>query len=196
MANQNGKKYGLTALFPIKAGEHAARLRTELRSWDAHPRGSPLSEVPVIHMARFVIIDRLAYQGVPAERDDLRSAYLLFLCDFDGEEVAGLVRELLAAIPTHVAAIWTHCRAFPGIESVDRLSAYFERCQLETNLFLADQPEASVDQILRSLYCRRKFAQLLLWHQRQSAPNVPKLREAMRRLRDRVGRSSPLPGTM
>ena len=76
MANQNGKKYGLTALFPIKAGEHAARLRTELRSWDAHPRGSPLSEVPVIHMARFVIIDRLAYQGVPAERDDLRSAYL------------------------------------------------------------------------------------------------------------------------
>jgi hypothetical protein len=196
MANQNGKKYGLTALFPIKPGEHAARLRTELRSWDAHPRGSPLSHVPVIHMARFVIIDRLAYQGLPAERDALRSAYLLFMCDFDGEEIAGLVRELLATIPTQVAAILTHCKAFPGIQSVDGLSAYFERCQLKTDLFLADQPKASVEQILRSLYCRRKFAQLLLWYQRQSAPNVRKLKEAIRRLRDRVDGSCPLPGTM
>ena len=69
MANQNGAKYGLTALFPIGAGEHRAQLRDHLRSLDGHPRGSPLSELPMVHMARLAIIDRLAYESFPAQAD-------------------------------------------------------------------------------------------------------------------------------
>ena len=75
MANQNGAKYGFTGLFPIKTGGHSANLRTLLRSLDDprnYPRGSPLSDVSIVHMARFVIVDRLAYQGLPAKVDTLK----------------------------------------------------------------------------------------------------------------------------
>ena len=71
MANQNGKKYGFTGLFPIRKGADVAALREHLRKLDGKPNGSPLSEVRAIHMARFVVIDSLAYQGVPAKRDTL-----------------------------------------------------------------------------------------------------------------------------
>jgi hypothetical protein len=127
MANQNGSKYGFTALFPIKAGEHASRLRKHLRTLDSNLYGSPLSEASIIHMARFAIIDRLAYQGVPAKADTLSSAYLLFLCEFDGDNPEALVRQLIDRLPGEVTAIWEHCRSFPGTESADRLSAYFEQ---------------------------------------------------------------------
>ncbi len=99
MANQNGKKYGFTGLFPIGKGDHAAALRAHLRKLDGKPYGSPLSEVRAIHMARFAVIDGLAYQGLPAKRDSLSSSYLLFLCDFDGESPDALVADLIAADP-------------------------------------------------------------------------------------------------
>ena len=59
------------------------------------PYGSPLSKVPLIHMARFAIIDDLPYQGVPNNRDDLLSDYMLFVCDFDGMNVDTLVAAMI-----------------------------------------------------------------------------------------------------
>ena len=53
MANQNGAKYGFTGLFPIARGQ-SANLRVLLRSLDdkeSYPRGSPLSDVSIVHMA-------------------------------------------------------------------------------------------------------------------------------------------------
>jgi len=165
MANQNGGKYGFTALFPIKAGEHASQLRKHLRTLDSNLNGSPLSEAPIIHMARFAIIDRLAYQGLPAKADTLNCAYLLFLCEFDGDSPEALVRQLIDRLPGEATAIWEHCRSFPGTQSADELSSYFEKCQLETTLFLADRPDDTVDAILRALRCKREFADLVLWFQ-------------------------------
>jgi hypothetical protein len=64
---------------------------------DGDRYGSPLSKVPLIHMARFAIIDDLPYQGVPYNRDDLLSDYMLFVCDFDGTNVDTLVAAMLAS---------------------------------------------------------------------------------------------------
>ena len=163
MANQNGGKFGFTGLFPIKVGQSAA-LRAFLRTLDdtgKYPRGSPLSELSMVHMARFVVIDRLTYQGTPAKADTLKSHYLLFSCDFDGFSVDVLVQDMAGRIPVEMQAIWSHCRDFPGIESRDRLSAYFEACQLTTNLLLADQPEASVNDILMGLMSRRRLGEFI-----------------------------------
>lgn len=174
MANQTGTTYGLTALFPVKADGHAARLRTLLRSLNdtqIYPRGSPLSDVPIVHVARFVIIDRLAYQGLPAKADTLKSHYLLFTCDFDGSSVDALVNAMVSRIPDQVKAIWDHCVGFPGTQSCDQLAAYFERCQLETNLFLTDQPQASVKDILMGLMHQRRFGEFI--RQVQRKPRSP-----------------------
>ena len=163
MANQNGGTYGFTGLFPIKVGDTAA-LRTYLRTLDdsiQYPRGSPLSEVSIVHMARFVVIDRLAYQGIPAKVDTLKSTYLLFACDFDGFSVEVLIQAMIKYIPDQLKAIWRHCRAFPGIDSSGDLAAYFEKCQVTTNLLLADQPDASVNDILKGLMYRRRLLEFV-----------------------------------
>ncbi len=174
MANQNGSKYGFTGLFPIKIGGHSANLRTLLRSLDdthRYPRASPLSEVSIVHMARFVIVDRLAYQGLPAKVDTLKSDYLLFVCDFDGYSVDTLIHAMVRNMAGQVTGIWGHCVGFPGIQSCDRLAVYFEQCQLKTNLLLADQPEASLDDILMGLMCRRRFGEFI--RQVQRKPRAP-----------------------
>jgi hypothetical protein len=167
MASVMGKKFGLTCMFPIIREDrtHTLELRSYLRKMDGDPYGSPLSNVPLIHMARFAIIDDLPYQGEPYNRDDLLSDYMLFVCEFDGMIVDTLVAAMRENIPVVVEEIWNHCVAYPGRESNDALTAYFERCQLETNLFLADRPDDGVAHILRALVCKRKFTEFLKHYQ-------------------------------
>jgi hypothetical protein len=197
MANQNGNKYGFTALFPIKPGEHAAQLRAHLRSLDRHVNGSPLSGVPIIHMARLAIINQMPYQGLPAKSDTLNSAYLLFLCEFDGTSCDVLAQQLLQQIPDQVTMIWQHCRAFPGTPSVDKLADYFSRCQLETTLFLTDRPMDSVEEILRALVYKQNFFDLVLWTQQQGgALNPNDLKTRIQALRNIATAPAPAPGSL
>ena len=104
MASVNRKKFGLTCLFPIIREDrtHSLQLRAHLRTMDSDPYGSPLSRVPIIHMARFAIIGDLPYQGVPNNRDDLLSDYMLFVCDFDGTNVDTLVAAMITNIAKEV----------------------------------------------------------------------------------------------
>jgi hypothetical protein len=197
MANQNGAKYGFTGLFPIARGQ-SANLRVLLRSLDdkeSYPRGSPLSDVSIVHMARFVIIDRLTYQGTPAKVDTLKSHYLLFVCDFDGRSIDALIHAMVQNIPHQVTAIWGHCVRFPGIGSCDRLAAYFEQCQLETNLLLADQPEASVDEILMGLMCRRRLGDFIKQIQRKP-PNPVLLKRGFMQMWRSLQKDMPRPGEL
>jgi len=176
MSNVKEKKFGLTCLFPIReGGTHTVQLRSYLRTMDEQVEhnlyGSPLSKVPFIHMARFAIIEDLTYQGIPARRDRLKSSYMLFMCDFDGSNADKLVAAMSEIhFPDHcpdywMDQVWGHCVAYPRRASRDRLTAYFERCQLETNLFLADRPKDEVQDILRALICKRKFIEFLMKHQ-------------------------------
>ena len=194
MANQNGGKYGFTGLFPIKP-EHTAALRTFLRTLDDNPRGSPLSEVPVVHMARFVVIDRLTYQGIPAKVDTLKSTYLLFACDFDGSSIDVLIRKMIEHIPDQLKAIWNHCRGFPGIESRDALSVYFEQCEVGTNLLLVDQPDATVNEILLGLMYRRGLGEFIR-HVQEKQPTPAELKEDFATLWQRLQEVRPLAGDL
>ncbi len=196
MANQNGRKYGFTGLFPIRKGDHVAALRSHLRKLDGKPYGSPLSEVGAIHMARFAVIDGLPYQGSPAKHDSLSSSYLVFLCDFDGESPDSLVAGLIAAIPREVDEIWRHCVGFPGVRPLDPLAAYFGQCQIDTNLFLADRPDDTVDDITRALLYKRKFGDFMLWFQGE-APTPAVLRERLTAMRASIeNHPAPHPGSL
>jgi hypothetical protein len=169
MSNLNGKIYGFTGLFPIERNADCGVLRSHLRSLDNHPFGSPLSSLDIVHMARFAIIDRLAFQGEPAKHDRLSSAYLLFACDFDGSDVEELVTAIVTKLPDTFLMVWGSCVAVPTIgpnpAANSDLVEYFRRCQVQTTLFLADQPDASVTQILRSLALTRMFAGFVQRHQ-------------------------------
>jgi len=171
MSNLNGGKYGFTGLFPLSGDANHQGLRRVLRQMDRHPRGSPLSAVPIIHMARLVIIDDLPFQGEPARLDRLKSSYLLFVCDFDGDDPDQLVDALADHAQEITTQVWSHCRGFPrvspGQDRVGRrhLCEYFKRCQVETNLLLADQADATLPQILTALMWKRQLTDFVESHQ-------------------------------
>ncbi len=194
MANTNGDKYALTALFPIRGDDHYEKLRQCLRELDKDPLGSPLSKVSIVHMARFAIIDNLIYQGLPAKRDRLKSRYLLFMCDFDGTGLDPLVGAMGSQMGEVVDNIWQHCVAYPGRSKRDILTAYFERCQLTTTLFFCDQPKVEVSKILRALMAKRAFAQFVEDNQRQPRAGLKQRFEAM--WQDLCDRPTPKPGSM
>jgi hypothetical protein len=195
MGSVNGKKFGLTCLFPINEGDNnTLKLRKYLRDMDSDVYGSPLSKVPLVHMARFAIVDDLAYQGFPAKRDYLMSNYMLFMCDFDGSNVDALVMAMMTEIGKTLDDIWHHCVAYPGRASRDSLTAYFEHCQLETNLFLADCPDDEVGDILRALICKREFTKFVKESQSYS---VGDLKSAFQAMWERLeSPPAPLPGSL
>lgn len=171
MANENCNLYGFTGLFPIKCGEVEA-LRTYLRGMDSDPNGSPLFRARHIHLARFVIVDHLPVEKYPTVYDRLRSVYLLFMCDFDGNSVVALVHDIIANTRDVAEAIWGRCRGCPTIGDTTLLREYFEKCQLTTNLFLADQPKFSVSAILSALDLQRRFTDFVQVHQGMPAATL------------------------
>jgi hypothetical protein len=95
-----------------------------------------------------------------------------------------------------VEAIWEHCEQFPGIGSRDGVIAYFEQCQLETNLFLADRPQDTVSDILTALMFKREFGRFVVMIQRKR-PRPDLLRRGFRRMwRSLETRPMPDPGSL
>jgi hypothetical protein len=95
-----------------------------------------------------------------------------------------------------VTAIWDHCVGFPGTESLDRLAAYFEQCQLKTNLLLADQPEASVNDILKGLMYRRRLGEFIRQVQNQPPGPAALQRDFMLMWQSLQDDKPPLPGEL
>ena len=200
MSSINGGKYGFTGLFPLRGDIDHVALRRILREMDRHPRGSPLSAVPIIHMARLVIIDDLPFQGDPAKLDRLKSAYLLFACDFDGDDPDQLVVALADGAQQTLVQVWSNCRGFPGLPPGQgrpgrgNLCDYFKRCQLQTNLLLADQPDATLPEIMMALTWRRHFSEFVERHQWIDAARLQQEFQTMWQTLAAMG--APEPGSM
>jgi hypothetical protein len=202
LPNRFGKKYGYTALFPIAGAAGCSALRDLLGRLDQHPRGSPFSDVPLIHLLRFVIFDRLPFQGYPARSESLGTAYLIVMCDFDGADLTDLADPLVRQAGDAVYEVWRHCVAFPFAErgeldlddAADRLAAFLRRGQVETLLYLSDWPEATVGQILRAIRAQIEFADFVARYQ---VAEPDELKERFFRLwNDLAGRPDPLPGSL
>lgn len=167
LPNRCGVHYGYTALFPVGGKQGGGPLRVLLNGLDAHEYGSPFSGSTIIHLLRFIIIDRLPFEGYPAKEESLGSPYLVVMCDFDGEDVTDLARSLVEEAPAAVYDVFSHCVAFPftapsqlaGHNAVQDLADYLRRGQVETMLYLSDQPEARVGDVLRAIQAQMMFAE-------------------------------------
>src|SRR6202050_1295431 len=117
MANQSGDVYGLTILSPILQDltaetSHNCAIRMKLASMPGD-EFSPFAKVSSTHMARLVVMDDVGYVGMPSCEEHLKSQYLVFETDFDGELDEYLTR-MAREIPAHVDALWQHCWGYPG----------------------------------------------------------------------------------
>jgi hypothetical protein len=167
--NVSGQAYALTVLVPIIDG-HEAQLAEHL---DALGDGdaSPLARVPGTHIARWVIIGDVIFQGAGQRKRDRLSPRLLFSSNFDGD-LAAYLEGLRTGMAEDADAIWGHCRGYPGHTDGPRFAAWMRAHTLDAALFFAAYGGMTVEQVHHNLDQRRKLIALALEGQRLPAAEL------------------------
>jgi hypothetical protein len=168
--NTCGQAYALSVLTPIRDGEEASLARC----LNALPQGpaSPLAKVPGTHIARWVVIGDVVYEGSSQRRrDHLSAGRLLFTSNFDGPLDPYLER-LRIGLGEVADRIWGRCTGYPGRTDAAAFAAYLCSHQLECSLFFAAYGGRTVEQVERSLAARRKVIDFALRAQQMQAAEL------------------------
>ncbi len=170
MANSNGSVYGLTILSPIiddatATPSHDLQIRAYLAQLSTR-EDSPFALAPGTHLARLVVMDDVIYVGMPSCEEHLKSKYLIFESNCDGD-LDGYLAGLADKIPSHLDAIWSHCVGYPkqGAADSQAFIAYMKACQLETTFYFAAVNDRSVPATLRALQTQAAVADFIANHQ-------------------------------
>ena len=175
MSNQNGGIYGLTALCPIIEGDaidvsHA----TELRWYLARVKDEDgFARIDSTHLARLVVMDDVVFVGAPACEEHLKSRYLVFETNFDGELDTYLTR-MAREVPEFVDSVWKHCVGYPGAGNPADFAAYIRKCQIDTTFFFADVNNRTVQQNLKALRVQAGVAHFIEKHQGRPPAEIQK----------------------
>src|ERR1051325_3197658 len=125
----------------------------ELR-WDFSklPRDplSPFGQLSSTYLGRLVVLDDVVFVGHPAHEEHLKSRYLVFETNFDGDLDTYLER-MARETPEFVDAVWKHCVGYPGVADVPAFVAYMKKCQIPTTFFFADVNNRTVQQTMKAL---------------------------------------------
>jgi hypothetical protein len=152
----------------------------------------PFGRVSNTHMARLVVLDDVVYFGMPSCEEHLKSKYLIFESNFDGE-LEPYLTQLATEARDEVHNIWQHCIGYPGVQNVDAFIAYMKRCQVETTFYFADVNDKTVQQTLKALQTQSAVASFIEKNQGKRPEELqPAFVEFMRRLN---GAPRPKPGS-
>jgi hypothetical protein len=157
--NVSGQAYALSVLTPVLDG-HADELRAHLESL-GEGAASPLARVPGTHIARWVVIDDVIFQGDGQRKRDRLTPRLLFSSNFDGE-IGAYLEGLRTGMAADADAIWGHCRGYPGHADGPAFAAWMRAHMLEAALFFAAYGGMTVDQVHDNLERRRRLLDLVL----------------------------------
>jgi hypothetical protein len=170
MPSQNGKVYGLTLLCPIlddptAIPSHDLQIRGHLAELSTGA-DSPFAIAPGTHLARLVVLDDVIYVGMPAREDHLKSKYLVFESNCDGDRdsyLMGLAKE----VPDELDKIWKHCTGYPPGGARDRgaFLAYMRKCEIETTFFFAPVNNKTREETLKALRTKQAVAHFIATHQ-------------------------------
>jgi hypothetical protein len=157
--NVSGQAYALSVLTPILDG-HADALRERLEGL-GDGAASPLARVPGTHIARFVVVDDVMFQGAGQRKHDTLTPRLLFSSNFDGD-VGAYLEGLRTGMAADADAIWGHCRGYPGHEDSPAFAAWMRSHMLEAALCFAAYGGMTVEQVHANLDRRRRLLDLVL----------------------------------
>jgi len=101
-------------------------------------------------MCRLVVLDDVIYPGLPTRVDHLKSSYLVFAANIDGDPDSYLGR-LARDAAIEADAIWSHCEGYPGVSNVPAFVRYMRKCQVTTTFYFADVNNKTVTETLRAL---------------------------------------------
>jgi hypothetical protein len=197
MPNINGSVYGLTILSPIIDDEYATPSHDlQIRNYLTHlstREDSPFAAAPGTHLARLVVMDDVVFVGMPSCEEHLKSKYLVFESNIDGDldaYLAGLAQH----VPEHLDAIWTHCVGYPGAANRQAFVNYMKACQLTTTFFFAAVNDKTVKETLKALQTQTAVADFIAGHQGMDPATLQQ--EFLKFSADLKARPLPAPGSM
>lgn len=158
--NVSGQAYALTVLTPILDG-HVQELTDHL---EALPESdaSPVARVPGTHLARWVVIDQVNYQGHgQRHRDRLAASRLLFTSNFDGA-LEPYLEALRTGLGEDADAIWGHCRGYPGHRDRAGFARWLRAHEIEAALFFSAYGTHTVEQVHSDLAKRTSLIEFAL----------------------------------
>ena len=168
MPNVSGQVYGLTILSPIIEDAKLDICHSmELRWYLGHlPRDyrSPFAQISSTYLARLVVMDDVVYVGIPACEEHLKSRYLIFETNFDGD-LETYLKRLAKETPEFVDAVWKHCVGYPGLSDIEAFVQYMKKCQVTTTFFFADVNDRTVPHTLRALRAQSALTHFIGKHQ-------------------------------
>jgi hypothetical protein len=173
--NINGNTYGLTILSPIIEDAdldvcHSMQLRWYLSHLPRDHR-SPFAQISSTYLARLVVLDDVVYVGLPACEEHLKSRYLIFETNFDGD-LDTYLRRMATETAEFVTDVWKHCVGFPGTNDTNAFIAYMKKCQIETTFFFADVNDRTVDGTLEALKNQSALTHFIEKHQGMPAAEL------------------------
>jgi hypothetical protein len=161
--NVSGQAYALSVLTPIRDGQEGP-LTEHLESL-GEGDASPLARVPGTHIARWVVIGDVIYQGAGQRKRDRLTPRLLFSSNHDGD-VGAYFESLRTGMGEEADAIWSHCRGYPGHADGPAFAAWMRAHMLEAALFFAAYGGLTVEQVQSNLDRRRRLLDLVIEGQR------------------------------
>lgn len=171
MPNQSGHVYGLTILSPIIEDDqldicHSMELRWYLSRLPRDYK-SPFATLSSTYLARLAVMDDVVYVGAPACEEHLKSRYLVFETNFDGDLETYLTR-MASETPDFADAVWKHCVGYPGSSDIAAFISYMKKCQIETTFFFADVNNRTVQQTRKALRTQSALTHFIEKHQGES----------------------------
>ena len=157
--NVSGQAYALTVLTPVLP-ERVNALAAHLDALGSGDR-SPLVRVPGTHLARWVIIDNVVYEGPPQARENLAAPRLLFTSNFDGS-LDPYLEVLRTGLGEDADAIWGHCPGYPGRAEPRAWAGWFRAHQVDSALFFAAYGDQTVGEVRANLELRSRLMRFAL----------------------------------
>lgn len=151
-SNTVGQMYALTVFTPIVPGR-LQELRDYLAGLPRDP--SPLARLGGAHFARWVVVPDFISDPSQPRKEDLPAPYLLFSATFDGE-LEAFLDDLCGALAEEAEHIWGCCEGAPQPAAGAALKDYLKHNQIQTGLFFAAYPDATVQQVRSALDVRAR----------------------------------------
>jgi hypothetical protein len=168
----------LTVLTPIADGPdtglgHLDAIETLLERLRRQPAG-PFDRCPMVHMARFVVVDELPLQLGDTRREFLARNYLLFVAELSGHR-DDFLDGLFAHERDFVHSIWSHCAGYPhylrealsngrfhgGRYGATYFRRYINAHTIGNAFCFAAYPGASVDDVRTAIDARTSLTELI-----------------------------------
>src|SRR5580698_6451378 len=139
----------------------------------ARDHKSPFAQISSTYLARLVVLDDVVYVGAPACEEHLKSRYLVFETNFDGDLDTYLMRMATEA-REFVHSVWQHCVGYPGVEDPHAFAAYMKKCQVNTTFYFVDVNNKTVEQNLKALQVQSALARFIERHQGEEPAVIQK----------------------